>query len=125
MAIMFSKLLASLILKAAVIMWERKNNQQQEMAVRETIKNIKNNANALVERVVLAANGAYSKKVLKRKYIKAKIKYLKKQLKNSNKNWVTTYNIVSSKTNKKQNKKIKKYEIGFTTRNKYATIKLR
>jgi hypothetical protein len=50
---------------------------------------------------------------------------LKKQLKNSNKNWVTTYNIVSSKTNKKQNKKIKKYEIGFTTRNKYATIKLR
>ena len=43
MAIMFSKLLASLILKSAVIMWERKNNQQQEMAVRETIKNIKNN----------------------------------------------------------------------------------
>ena len=122
---MFSKLLASLILKAAVIMWERKNNQQQEMAVRETIKNIKNNANALVERVVLATNGAYSKKVLKRKYIKAKIKYLKKQLKNSNKNWVATYNIVSSKTIKKENKKIEKYERGFTTRNKYVTIRLR
>ena len=119
---MFSKLLASLILRAAVIMWERKNNQQQEMAVRETIKNIKNNANALVERVVLAANGVYSKNVLKRKYIKTKIKYLKKQLENSNKNWVATYNIVSSKTNKKQNKK---YERGFTTRNKYAIIKLR
>ena len=109
---MFSKLLASLILRAAVIMWERKNNQQQEMAVRETIKNIKNNANALVERVVLAANGVYSKNVLKRKYIKAKIKYLKKQLENSNKNWVATYNIVSSKTIKKQNKKIKKHENG-------------
>ena len=51
--------------------------------------------------------------------------YSLQQLKSSNKNWVATYNIVSSKTNKKQNKKIEKYERGFTTRNKYAIIKLR
>lgn len=97
---MFSKLLASLILKSAVIMWERKNNQQQEVAVRETIKNIKNNANNLFARVENCVGPCYNKSVIKHKYIKAKIKNLKKLIQKSITYKANTYNIIRNKTTK-------------------------
>ena len=88
------KKLTNLILMSAVVLWNKKQNENVEREYTESIKNYKN----VLKNMNKLENNEYNYN--RYRYMKQKIKRLKKLKKlheNRNKNGIISYNIVSSK----------------------------